>query len=151
MPVPVKFTVCGLLLAVSLMLTVPVRVPDAWGVNVRLSVQVPLTPKLEPHVLEARVKSPLFVPPNVKPVKLRVAVPVLVIVTGCVALVVSTAWFENVRVVVERETAGVLVVGGVLEDPPPQPAKMVNPTTKANRRPSVAAEIVLELIAPPPP
>jgi hypothetical protein len=80
--VPVKVTVCGLLLALSVMFTVPVRVPDAWGVNVTLIVQVPLSPKVELQVLEEMVKSLLFVPLNVKPVKPSVALPELVTVTG---------------------------------------------------------------------
>ena len=72
----------GQLLALSVMFTVPVRVPDAWGVNVTLIVQVPLSPKVELQVLEEMVKSLLFVPLNVKPVKPSVALPELVTVTG---------------------------------------------------------------------
>lgn len=41
-PLPVRLTVCGLLLALSAMLTVPVRVPVVVGMNVTLIVQLPL-------------------------------------------------------------------------------------------------------------
>src|SRR5260370_18272453 len=39
-PVPVRLTDCGLPEALSVMLRVPVRVPDAVGVNVTLMVQL---------------------------------------------------------------------------------------------------------------
>jgi hypothetical protein len=40
-PMPVRWTVCGLPLALSVMVIAPVRVPVAVGVNVTLMVQVP--------------------------------------------------------------------------------------------------------------
>jgi hypothetical protein len=40
-PVPVRFTVCGLLLALSVIVNVPGREPVVVGVNVTLTVQVP--------------------------------------------------------------------------------------------------------------
>ncbi len=49
-PVPVKVTLCGLPLALSLMLTAAVRVPVAAGVNVTLMVQLPLAATLDPQV-----------------------------------------------------------------------------------------------------
>ena len=57
-PVPVKLTVCGLPLALSVMVRVPVRVPAAVGVKVTLMVQVALTARLVPQLL-AWEKSPL--------------------------------------------------------------------------------------------
>ncbi len=39
-PVPARLTICGLLLALSVMVTVPVRVPVAVGVNVTLIAQL---------------------------------------------------------------------------------------------------------------
>jgi hypothetical protein len=50
-PVPVKLTVCGLPLALSAIVTAPVRVPTVLGVNVTLIVQVPPAPKLVPQLL----------------------------------------------------------------------------------------------------
>jgi hypothetical protein len=54
MPVPVRFTVCGLLAAPSVIVRVPVRVPVWLGVNVTLTTQLalgasdtPLHPSLE--------------------------------------------------------------------------------------------------------
>jgi hypothetical protein len=42
-PVPVKLTVCGLLVALSVKVNVAARLPLVVGVNVTLTVQVPLT------------------------------------------------------------------------------------------------------------
>jgi hypothetical protein len=86
-------------------------------------------------------------------VKVKDAVPVLVTVTGCAALVVPTDWLGKVRVVAESETAGALGGGVVVEPPPPpppQPAKTINPNRPAKRRLRLATEKVLRLIAPPP-
>jgi hypothetical protein len=49
-PVPVKLTVCGLVLALSVRVSVPVRVPDAEGVKVTLIVQLPLGLTLVPQL-----------------------------------------------------------------------------------------------------
>lgn len=49
-PVPVKVTLCGLPVALSVMATVPVRVPVVVGVNVTLIVQVPAAATEVPHV-----------------------------------------------------------------------------------------------------
>lgn len=50
-PVPVKVTVCGLLLALSVMTTVPERVPVAVGVNTTLMVQFAPAATEVPQVL----------------------------------------------------------------------------------------------------
>ena len=50
-PVPVRLTVCGLPLALSVMLTEAVRLPGAEGVNVTLIVQLPPAATKLPHVL----------------------------------------------------------------------------------------------------
>lgn len=52
LPVPRRFDVCGLLIALSLTLNVPVRNPLAVGVKVTLIVQVPL-PRLPVQVVDA--------------------------------------------------------------------------------------------------
>jgi hypothetical protein len=50
--VPVKLTVCGLLPALSVRVTVPLTVPTVAGaVNVTLIVQVPAAARLEPQLL----------------------------------------------------------------------------------------------------
>ena len=74
-PVPVKLTVCGLPLALSVMLSVPVRVPWVEGLNVALIVQFPDIATLEPQVLVcAKSLAPVL---TAMLVMLRTAVPVL--------------------------------------------------------------------------
>ena len=87
-PVPVKPTVCVLpvmVLLLSVSVNVLVRVPFVVGAKVMLMVQV---------LVGARLPLQLFVwlksPPAVMPVIVSVAVPVLVSVTACEALVVPT-------------------------------------------------------------
>src|SRR5208337_4077367 len=75
-PVPERLTVCGLPLALSVMLTEAVRLPLAVGVKVTLMVQLlPAATEL-PHVL-VWVKSPALVPVRATLVVLKAAVPVL--------------------------------------------------------------------------
>ncbi len=50
-PVPVRFTVCGLSLASSVMVIVPVRVPVAVGVKVTLMLQLAPAATALPQVL----------------------------------------------------------------------------------------------------
>ena len=89
-PVPLKLTVCGLPLALSVSVRLPDWLPVAVGVNVTLITQ--LLPAatgavvLQVVPLAAIAKSPV----TVMPVKVKDAVPVLVTVTGLAALVVPT-------------------------------------------------------------
>jgi hypothetical protein len=57
--VPVRFEVCGLLVALSLTLNCPVRFPVAVGVNVTLIVHLPLAAKLVVQVVADTAKSPV--------------------------------------------------------------------------------------------
>lgn len=82
LPVPVSLTVCGLPLALSVMVMEPVRVPVAVGVNVTLIVQGAFGANELGHELD--LKSPLVAMPEIE----SVAVPVFVSVTFCEALVV---------------------------------------------------------------
>ena len=50
-PVPVRFTICGLPYASSLMVSVPLRVPEAVGVNVTLIAQPELGASVAGQVL----------------------------------------------------------------------------------------------------
>ena len=50
-PVPVRFAICGLPYASSLMVSVPLRVPEAVGVNVTLIVQRELGASVAGQVL----------------------------------------------------------------------------------------------------
>jgi hypothetical protein len=90
-PVPLKLTVCGLLEALSVKFSEALRLPAADGVNVTLTVQAPLGITVAPVQLSALVaKSLTFVPPIVTVEMARLAVPLLVTVTGLAALVVPT-------------------------------------------------------------
>jgi hypothetical protein len=89
-PVPLRATVCGLPLALSAIDKVALRFPDALGVKVALIVQLALAASvlgLSGHWL-AGVKSPGLVPVRETLVMVRSAVPLLVSVTDCDALVV---------------------------------------------------------------
>jgi len=82
--VPVKVTVCGLVLELSVMVRVPFSVPDDpdGGVKVTLIVQLPLAFMLAPHVL-AGVREKLLAPAvNAMLVKVSVAVPESVTITA---------------------------------------------------------------------
>jgi hypothetical protein len=89
-PVPLKFTTCGLPLALSVSVRLPERLPAAVGVKVTLITQFPLAatgapvPQVVP--LAATAKSPVAA----MLVKVKDAVPLLVTVTALAALVVPT-------------------------------------------------------------
>jgi hypothetical protein len=87
-PVPVSGIVCGLLGALSTMVTAPVRVRVVVGLKFTLMVQLAPGKTVVPHVPRpAKAKSPLIVKVLGK---VRFAPPVLVRVTNCVVLVVPT-------------------------------------------------------------
>jgi hypothetical protein len=90
-PVPDNATVVGLLPALLLTESVPVRVPDAVGRNVTLTVQDAPAAIDVPQVLLC-AKSPVTETLAAE----AVALPVFVTVTACAALVVFTAWLANV-------------------------------------------------------
>ena len=75
-PVPERLTVCGLPLALSVMLTEAVRLPLAAGLNVTLIVQLALAATELPHVLVC-AKSLALVPVRARPVMLKAPLPVL--------------------------------------------------------------------------
>lgn len=58
-PVPVRVEVCGLLLALSLTLNVPVLFPVAVGVKVTLILHVDLAARLVAQVVAETLKSPV--------------------------------------------------------------------------------------------
>jgi len=75
--VPLSATCCGLPLALSLILSAPVRLPEAVGVKVRLMVQLALTARLAGQLLLC-AKSPLLA----RPLILNAALPLLVSTTA---------------------------------------------------------------------
>ena len=95
-PVPDRLTVCGLPVALSVMLMDADRAPATVGVNVTLIVHDALAARLLPHVV-VRAKSPLLVPVTAMLLIVSDAPPVLLSVTVDAALVVPTAWFANGR------------------------------------------------------
>src|SRR5208283_2442533 len=89
LPVPVRLTVWGLLVPLSVMVNEAVRVPGAVGANVTLRVQVPPAATELPQVLVSE-KSPALVPATWMPVMVKLALPVLFRVRGWDALVDPT-------------------------------------------------------------
>lgn len=106
-PVPVRLMVCGLLLALSVMVTVPVRVPVAVGWKVTLMVQLPPA-VTEPPQLLVWAKSPLIA----TLVIVRAVVPLLVRVEVKALLVCPTVVLGKVR-----EAGDTLAVGVVTPVP----------------------------------
>jgi hypothetical protein len=90
------------------MLIAPLRVPAAAGSKVTLMVQVALAAKDAGHVL-VWAKSPAFVPVRVISAIVNAALPLLVSVTLCAALVVPAACEANVKLVGASVTAGAVV------------------------------------------
>ena len=105
-PVPVKLTVCGLPLALSVKLSEALRLPVADGVNVTLTVQVLLGVTVAPVQVSALVaKSLAFVPLIVTVETVRLAVPVLVTVSVWAGLVVLVVWLLKLKLEAEKLTA----------------------------------------------
>jgi hypothetical protein len=104
-PFPLKETTCGLPEALSLMVTVPVRVPIVVGVKLTVIAQLALTASDVPQVL-VWAKSPLAT----MLVIVSVAVPVLVSVIVCGTLVVPNCWLPNATLVAERVATGAVPV-----------------------------------------
>jgi len=104
-PVPVRLTLCGLPVALSVILTLAERAPVAVGLNVTLIVQFAFAARLAGQVLVS-VKSLAFAPAIVMLVIVSAALPEFVSVTACGALDVPTFCDANVRAVGASITAG---------------------------------------------
>ena len=116
MPVPERLTVWGLPLALSAMLSAAVRAPLAEGVNITVILQLAPAPTEVPQVL-AWVKSLALAPVTARLVTLKTALPLLVSVTVCAALVVPTDWLAKARLAGERLTPAAAVLAPVPERP----------------------------------
>jgi hypothetical protein len=103
-PVPLSVTVCGLPPALSVIVTLPLRVPPTVGVKVTEIVHVPAAAIEAPQVL-LWLKSPLAAMLLI----VSAADPVLVSVTVWAALLVFTNWLPKLRLVGEKDTAGAVV------------------------------------------
>lgn len=104
-PVPVSWTDCGELGASSVMTMLARRCPAPNGENVTLILHVAFTATAPLHAL-VRVKSPGFVPLSSTDTIFRVALPALVRVTLCAALVAPWAVVGKVKLPGASVTAG---------------------------------------------
>jgi hypothetical protein len=104
-PVPVRLTLCGLPLALSVMVSDALRVPDADGVNVTVIMQPFCATRLLPQLL-VWAKSPEFVPLMLMFEMSNVAFPVFERITVWGALVVPVFCWLNVRLDVEKPRTG---------------------------------------------
>ena len=105
---PLSDTFCGLDAPLSVNEMAPVRVPDVVGVKVTEIVQLALAARLDPQLfVSAKFLKRLM------PLIEREAVPVLVKVTACAALVVATVWLANVRLVDDKLTTGAVAATAV--------------------------------------
>ncbi len=100
-PVPVRLTVWGLPMALSVMVTDAVRLPLAEGVKVTLIVQLPPAASELPQVVVSG-KSPGLVPVTAALVMLKARLPLFVRVTDCAGVEAPSNWLPKVRVVAER-------------------------------------------------
>jgi len=94
-PVPERLTVCGLPLALSVMLTEAVRLPLAAGVKVTLMVQL-APPATEPPQVLVCAKSLALAPVSAMLVMFSVVPPLFVSVAAWALLVLPSAWLANV-------------------------------------------------------
>lgn len=111
-PVPVSGTLCGLVAALSLIVTPAVRLPPAAGEKVTEIVQVAFRASvdgLSGHVV-VRAKSAAFVPVIAMLVIVNTVVPEFVSVVDLAALVVPTPWEAKARLVGLNVTAGLIPV-----------------------------------------
>lgn len=115
-PVPERGTLCGLPPALSVILTVALREPATEGENVTLIVQ--LAPDASVAGLSGQLadsaKSAAFVPPTAILLIVSGAVPLLVRVIVCAALVVPTFWLPKLAL------AGLSVTPGADVTPVPE-------------------------------
>jgi hypothetical protein len=99
-PVPLRFTVCGLVSAESANVSMPVTDPSATGVNVTLTVHVPPSATLVSQVVAEIANGPL----NVTLLRLSATFNRFVNVTVLAALVSFTAMFPKLRLVEDKLT-----------------------------------------------
>ena len=99
-PVPLRETVCGLVIALSVKVRAPVAAPSPAGVNVTPTVQVPLAAMLAPHVLVAIPNGPVAT----MLLMLSAVLRRLVTVTERAVLVLPVARFPKLKLLGENVT-----------------------------------------------
>lgn len=102
-PVPVRLTVCGLPIPLSLIVTVPVLAPLATGSKKTPMAQLDPAERLLPHELIWPKSAGLVVTLEM----MRGTIPVFISVTVCGRLLVPTNWFAKVMLEGETVTTGV--------------------------------------------
>jgi hypothetical protein len=149
-PDPVRLTLWGLPLALSVTVSDAVRVPAADGVNVTPIMQPSCATRALPQLL-VWVKSAEFVPVMPMFEMFNVAFPEFERITFWAELVEPTFCWLNVRLGVEKPTTGAGGGGGLPPPPPPPPPPQATqiPTTNnaptngnAAARPRLAARLV---------
>jgi hypothetical protein len=123
-PVPVSDTVCVLLLALSVMVSVPLSELAVVGVKVTLMLQLlPAASELPQALLAAKL------PVAATELIVKAALPELVSVTVWALLVVFTVWLAKLRLLAERLAAGEPDGGGgvwlVVVEPEPLPLALM--------------------------
>jgi hypothetical protein len=108
-PLPLSVTLCGLPVALSVTVTLAVRLPVAAGEKVTEMVQPALAASVDGHVFVC-VKSPAFVPVTPMLEMVSEPVPVFVRVVVCATVVVPTCCEPNARLVGLSVTAGAVAV-----------------------------------------
>jgi hypothetical protein len=145
---PVRLTVWGLPVELSVIVTEAVRVPVAVGAKVTLMVQLPPAGTEVPQVL-VTAKSPGLGPVGAITIPLMVsaALPWLVRVTGCTALIVPKVWLPKFRLV------GVRLADGALPVPlrftvwglPAALSAMLSTAVRAPRAAGVKVTVIVQL------
>jgi len=129
--VPLRETTCGLSAALSVNVTVPVRLPVVFAASVTLIAQFAPAARVEPQLLvcaKFALAAMLVIASE--------AVPVLVRVMSRGSLAVPSTSWPKVRLLAEKDTLG---------DPPlPQPLSAQNPRT-----PTAMMHRVLEFMVSP--
>ena len=136
-PVPVRLTVCGLVAALSLTVSVPVRVPPAFGVKVTLIEQVDPAASILPQLL-LWPKSPLVVMPEIS----RGAVPGLLRETVSGLLVVLTGCEPKVRLAGESDAAEANVIFAAQASPLPPPNDLCTDPEEVGRSVEVVSPLM---------
>ena len=132
-PVPERLTVCGLPAALSASMIEALRVPEEPGLKVTVSVHWPEGASEEPQLL-VKAKSAASGPLTSMLERARLALPTLVNVADCGALVVPTPCLEKSILVElkEKPGAGVATTGAL--PPPPQEILQKTAAMQTNAR-----------------
>src|SRR5207302_1122473 len=105
MPAPLRVTICGLPVALSVMVMAAVRLPAAPGVKLTLMVQLAPAATEVPQV-SVWAKSPVLVPVTAMLETLSAPAPLLVRVTVCAVAEIGRASCREIELVAVNTTVG---------------------------------------------